>query len=221
MLDDWNSDSRPTQPPEASWLGASVRALTEAYPEECPEPEDGEASIVLAESSLSVEELEAIALEPEEASIECGEVTLSVDDLEAIDAADCGEAMDGGGDLAPLRSCFERGDYFGVLVRGEALLESRPGLKAAVHYVTAAREALRRRYVDKLGSHDQIPRSCVPSHEIMSMSLDHREAFLLSLIDGVSSIEEIVDMSGMPQLDVLCLLHQMSERGLVVLGAPR
>jgi hypothetical protein len=50
----------------------------------------------------------------------------------------------------------------------------------------------------------------------MAMSLDHREAFLLSLIDGVSTIEEIVDMSGMSQLDALCLLHQMSERGLLV-----
>jgi hypothetical protein len=50
----------------------------------------------------------------------------------------------------------------------------------------------------------------------MGMSLDHREAFLLSLIDGVSSIEEIVDMSGIPELDTLCLLYQMSERGLLV-----
>jgi hypothetical protein len=178
-LESWTTESRSVLSSDASWLAASVRALTESAPD---------------------------VAELEDASIEVAEASLDPDDVEAIDDSD----------LAPLRACFERGEYFGVLRAGEALLERRPDLTAALSYVAAARESLLRRYLAELGGPRQIPRLLVHAPEITSLSLDHREAFLLSLIDGVSAVDEIVDMSGLPELDALRLLSHLSARGLVV-----
>ncbi len=75
-------------------------------------------------------------------------------------------------------------------------------------------------YLALLGGDRGVPRSRVPSHEIRSVCDDPREAFLLSLLDGVSTTREIVDSSGMPELDALGRLHRLLERDLIALDLP-
>jgi hypothetical protein len=42
---------------------------------------------------------------------------------------------------------------------------------------------------------------------------------LISLIDGVATIDEILDMSGMSSLDALRLLFEMREQGVVAVDS--
>ncbi|NUP05613.1 MAG: hypothetical protein HOW73_06090 [Polyangiaceae bacterium] len=118
-------------------------------------------------------------------------------------------------DLIPIRVRFERGDYLGALLRAESVLEARPDFEGARRYLESAQELLKQMYLEKLGSGDQVLRVILGPQEIQLMSLDHRAGFLISLIDGVATVDEILDMSGMPQLDALRLLFEMREQGVV------
>ena len=65
---------------------------------------------------------------------------------------------------------------------------------------------------------------CIPAmrpDEIQGLSLDHRSGFLISLIDGVATLDEVLDMSGMLPLDALRLLYEMREQGVVVVDSMR
>jgi hypothetical protein len=50
---------------------------------------------------------------------------------------------------------------------------------------------------------------------IRTMDLDHRAGYLLSLLDGVSTVEDIIDVASMPREDTLALLVDLKQRGLV------
>jgi hypothetical protein len=73
-------------------------------------------------------------------------------------------------------------------------------------------------YLARLGSPTQVVRVAVPSDQIRWLSLDHRAGFLLSLIDGRSTIEEILDISGMPRLDALRILYGLLDQRAIALS---
>lgn len=124
-------------------------------------------------------------------------------------------------DLLPIQERFERGDYFGAALRAEALLEQQPDHEAAQRYLSSAHDALAQMYMGRLGSGEQVLRVAMRPDEIQGLSLDHRSGFLISLIDGVATLDEVLDMSGMPQLDALRLLYEMREQGVVVVDSMR
>jgi hypothetical protein len=47
--------------------------------------------------------------------------------------------------------------------------------------------------------------------------LDHRSGFIASLIDGRYDVEAIVDMSGMPHDEVVAILAELVERGVIAM----
>ena len=50
---------------------------------------------------------------------------------------------------------------------------------------------------------------------LRSAELDHRSGFLLSLIDGKTTVEELLDLSGMGAEETLALLEDLRVRGIV------
>jgi hypothetical protein len=58
----------------------------------------------------------------------------------------------------------------------------------------------------------------IQQEEIRWLSLDHRAGFLLSLIDGSLSIEELLDVCGMPRLDALRILFGLFDQRVIALG---
>jgi hypothetical protein len=82
-------------------------------------------------------------------------------------------------------------------------------------------DELRDSLLCQVGSLDHIPRSGVASHEIGSLGLEHRLAFMLSLVDGVSTVAEVVDVCGLDELEALALLADLGEQGLVAFFRPR
>ncbi len=122
-------------------------------------------------------------------------------------------------ELAPIAQRFERGDYLGVMMRAEALLERRPDFEPARRYLESAKELLKQMYLDKLGSGHNVPRLAVDPSELSGRSFDHRGGFLISFIDGIATVDEILDMSGMPQLEALRLLFELRQEGIVAVDA--
>lgn len=117
--------------------------------------------------------------------------------------------------VAPIRVRFEKGDYFGAMVRAESVLEQDPDNEQVKSYLESARDLVAQMYKEKLGSGEQVLRLAMVPSEIQNLALDHRAGFLISLVDGIATVDEILDMSGMPEIDVLRLLYEMREQGVV------
>lgn len=119
--------------------------------------------------------------------------------------------------LSDLKDRYATGDFTGALVIAESILESDPDDLEAKRYAESCREVLTQMYASRLGQLDQIVIMAIPADQVRWLSLDHRAGFLLSLVDGASSIEELLDISGMPRLDALRLLYTLLEQRVIAL----
>jgi hypothetical protein len=85
-----------------------------------------------------------------------------------------------------LLDCFRRADYLGVLSLADRVVA------------------------------DKRPIRClVPDEQLRSLTLDHREGFILSLVDGRSSLETILDASAMPVLDALRIVCELFDARII------
>jgi hypothetical protein len=83
---------------------------------------------------------------------------------------------------------FDRGDYLGALAMADATLDDK-----RVPFVVPSRE------------------------RIADYELDHRQTYLLSVIDGVSPLEAVLETSGLPLLDALRIFCDLVEKRVVAL----
>jgi hypothetical protein len=120
-----------------------------------------------------------------------------------------------------LKDRYAIGDFSGALAVAESILERVPGDLEAERYAQSCREVLLQMYSERVGSLRTVARVAIPSDQIRWLSLDHRAGFLLSLIDGTSTLEEILDISGMPRLDALRIVHALLEQRVISVGDRR
>jgi len=66
-----------------------------------------------------------------------------------------------------------------------------------------------------LGELERQPQLAKPLHELAATPLNPRAAFLLSRIDGTLSLDEILDVSGMPRMEAYRYLCQLFLRGVL------
>jgi hypothetical protein len=116
---------------------------------------------------------------------------------------------------------FAQGDYGKAFMMAEALLDEQPESARARRYVESCREMLRQTYLARLGDGARVPIVVLGALELSQLPLDHRAGFLLSRIDGSSSIDEILDVCGMPALDALRIIYELLQEGVIRIGAPR
>lgn len=119
--------------------------------------------------------------------------------------------------LREVRDLYAVGDFSGALASAERVLIDHPKDEAALRYAERCRETLTQMYAARLGSMEQIPKVSIPSDQITWLSLDHRAGFLLSLIDGASPLESILDISGMSRLDALRILATLLQQNVISL----
>jgi hypothetical protein len=62
--------------------------------------------------------------------------------------------------------------------------------------------------------------ACLP-RDMLDAKLDHREGFVLSLIDGRSSVETLVDACPLPEEETRRILGALRGAGIVALRTPR
>ena len=116
---------------------------------------------------------------------------------------------------AEMRDKFSLGDYSGALLVAEALLEDQPEHSEALRYAENCRAVLQKMYTARIGPLDRVPIVVVPREQLRWLSIDHRAGFVLSLVDGVSSLEMVIDVSGMPLLDVLRILYELVQQRVI------
>jgi hypothetical protein len=64
---------------------------------------------------------------------------------------------------------------------------------------------------------EAIPWLMLSHVQVMDLELDHREGFLLSLIDGRTTVELLIEIAAMPKRDVLRILARWLAMGVIVL----
>jgi hypothetical protein len=65
---------------------------------------------------------------------------------------------------------------------------------------------------------ERTPILTLDASELRTRALDHRAGFLVSLIDGSSTVETILDLCAMPNDDALKILHKLLSVGIVTLA---
>lgn len=118
-----------------------------------------------------------------------------------------------------MKDRYAMGDFTGALEIAETLLASDSADLEAQRYATSCRDVLTQMYLSRLGGLDQVINVVLPPEELRWLNLDHRAGFLLSLVDGASTIEELLDISGMPRLDALKILATLREQRAILLGS--
>lgn len=121
-------------------------------------------------------------------------------------------------ELREIADRYATGDYSGALVLAEGLLEQNPKHAEAQRYAKNCRDVLTQMYAARLGPLDHLVSMAIPSEQIRWLSLDHRAGFLLSLVDGTSSVEELLDISGMARLDALRILFSLVQERVIALS---
>ncbi|MCA9630706.1 MAG: hypothetical protein KC766_23710 [Myxococcales bacterium] len=123
--------------------------------------------------------------------------------------------------VVDMKDRYAVGDFTGALVIAESILESDPNHGDARRYADSCREVLTQMYAARLGQLDQVVSVAVPPDQIRWLSLDHRAGFLLSLVDGMTSIEDILDVSGMTRLDALRIMFTLVQQRVIALEPQR
>jgi hypothetical protein len=119
--------------------------------------------------------------------------------------------------LAELRERYALGDFSGALAIAEDILGGDPDNVDAQRYAESCRDVLRQMYAARLGPMDQIPVVAIPTEQLRWLTLDHRSGFLLSHVDGVSTLEEILDVSGMNPLEAMRIIYDLLQQKVIAL----
>jgi hypothetical protein len=117
--------------------------------------------------------------------------------------------------MRAVRDRFDVGDFSGALILAEGILESDPESVDALLYAEHCRDVLKQMYISRLGGMKRIPHVAVTDEQMRWLALDHRAGFLLSLVDGRSSFEEVLDVSGMSAVDALRLLMDLLQQNVI------
>jgi hypothetical protein len=115
------------------------------------------------------------------------------------------------------RMLLDEGDEEGALALVDGLLRRGPGNARARQLAEECEHALTAKYAKRLGSLTRVPKLALSVDQLVSLSLDHRAGFLLSFVDGMSSLAMIVDMSGMSPSEVLRTFVELSDRLVITL----
>ncbi len=94
-------------------------------------------------------------------------------------------------------------------------LSEDPNSALAQKLIHRNRDAIMAIFQSFLGDLDRQPALARPLHELANAPISPRAAFLLSRIDGMLTIDEILDVSGMPRLEAYRHLTQLFLRGIL------
>lgn len=119
--------------------------------------------------------------------------------------------------IAAMRECFSFGDYAGALTMADVILATQSDNLLARDIRAKCRATLEDVYALRLGPLDRIPSIVTLPKKTGNRAIDSRTGFLLSLIDGASTFEAILDVCGMPRLDALRILDDLVQRGSIAL----
>jgi hypothetical protein len=132
--------------------------------------------------------------------------------LDLVDRSRPSQQLDLVGEMEDL---YALDDLTGALRYAELILGREPDNGQARRCAENCRERLVLLYSSKIGTLDGVPMPSLNETELRWLGLDHRSGFLLSRVDGSSTVEEILDVCGMPRLEALKTLVDLLDRGAI------
>jgi len=108
-------------------------------------------------------------------------------------------------------------DYAGALLAAAALLRRHPRDADALDCAEMSRTELRKVYVARLDGLDRVPSIAMTPEAISALTLDVFTGFLLSRIDGSSTLQEIASGRGMVPDHALRVLSELYLQGVITL----
>ena len=103
------------------------------------------------------------------------------------------------------------------------LLESLPPVHARDLHVQGYVELIRSHLYDQILEHlddgKRVPVMKLGPGELMRFNLPANAGFVLSMVDGMTSVNDLVALSGMDPFEVVHTLHRLLEAGIVGEGA--
>jgi hypothetical protein len=132
--------------------------------------------------------------------------------LDLVDRSRPSQQLDLVGEMEEL---YALDDLTGALRYAELVLGREPDNPQALRCAENCRQRLIGLYASKIGTLDGVPTHAMADSEVRWLGLDHRAGFLLSRVDGHSTVEEVLDICGMPRLEALKTLVDLLERGAI------
>ncbi len=117
-----------------------------------------------------------------------------------------------------MKDKFAMGDFSGALDVAEQILNQSPHDPEARSLSEKCRDVLLDMYSSKISGLDRVPQIVMTPDQIRWLSLDHRAGFLLSMVDGISSVDDLLDVSGMRRLDALRILCSLLDQKVIHLS---
>lgn len=117
-----------------------------------------------------------------------------------------------------MQECYAVGDFSRALSIAEDILARSPDDPSARRCAQNCRDVLTQMFAARIGPLDQVISVAISPAEVQWLSLDHRAGFLLSLVDGQSTVDEILDISGMTRLDALKIIFDLTQQQVVRLA---
>jgi hypothetical protein len=106
-------------------------------------------------------------------------------------------------------------DFDRAVTAVDLALSEDPNSALAQKLIHRNREAIMNAFQAFLGDLQRTPALARPLHELGSAPISPRAAFLLSRVDGTLSLDEILDVSGMPRMEAYRYLCQLFLRGIL------
>jgi hypothetical protein len=114
-----------------------------------------------------------------------------------------------------MKDLYATGDFSGALEISDTLLTADPGDLEAQRFSTSCRDVLTQMLQSRVGQLDQIVQVALSPEELRWLTLDHRAGFLLSLVDGAITLEELLDITGMAKLESLRILVRLLDQRVI------
>lgn len=107
------------------------------------------------------------------------------------------------------------GDLDRAVAAADLALAEDPNSAIAQKLIQRHRDTIMQVFQAFLGDLARQPELARPLHELSSAPISPRAAFLLSRVDGSLTIDEILDVSGMPRMEAYRYLCQLFLRGIL------
>jgi hypothetical protein len=133
----------------------------------------------------------------------------------ALDLVDRSRPLSPPDVVSEMEELYALDDLTGALRHAELILGRTPDNEQAKRCATNCRNRLIQLYSSKLGRLDRVVLVALGDSQLRWLGLDHRSGFLLSRIDGQSTVDELLDICGMPRLEGLKTLAYLLERGAI------
>ena len=111
---------------------------------------------------------------------------------------------------------FALGDYAAALSAAELQLGLDPSDDNARQYAETSRQRLEARYLTRIGSLDYVFNLAVPAAQVKWLGLDPQAAFLLSLVDGQTTVDQVLEACQTKRLEALRVFTELLEAKAIV-----